>query len=118
MSSPKYGRRKVRVDPRISVPPNIIDVEIDRDSPLITGTSTSAGGGSNNGYTGGVSRDDRPTQIKPTDPAPVLTGTNPWGVAKLIGQTLVINSDGALVVEVEWELPDSEYGYEWRVNRV
>jgi hypothetical protein len=105
MPTPKYGRRKVRIDPRLPVPPGIEDVEIDFSTV-------------NNGYTGGVVRDERPTNIQPTDPAPVTSGNNPWGVAKVKDQALVINADGVLVVEVTFELPNWTGGYDARVSRV
>lgn len=110
MPTPKYGRRKVRIDPRLPLPPGIVDVEID-DSKSVTSVPPTT---TNNSYTGGISRDERPTSINPTDPAPVMTGTNPWGVAKIVNQELIISSDGKLVVEVSFQLPDWKDDYEYR----
>jgi hypothetical protein len=113
MSNPKYARRQVRIDPRLVLPPGIEGVSIDDSKSVTAPTSNTS-----NGYAGGVVRDERPTNIKPTNPDPVTAGTNPWGIAKIKEQNLIINADGQLVVEVVFELPDWPGGYESRVSRV
>jgi hypothetical protein len=116
MPTPKFGRRKVRIDPRLPLPPGVVDVEIDESKSSNDIVQNSVG----NGYTGGISRDDSNVGsggTRPTDESPVQSGTNPWGVATIEKQELVINSDGVVVVEVTFKLPDWGQGYNSQVSR-
>lgn len=95
----KFGRRKVRIDPRLSVPPGIVDVEYDTDKIITPPNSGSA----NNGYDDGISRDDSGQGSNPIENVP---GSSNGITARLVKQELVINSLGELVVEVTFEVPE------------
>jgi hypothetical protein len=116
--TPKYARRTVIIDPRLSFPPGIAGVEVDGNSNVSTDGSSV-----NNAYTGGVTRDDRDVNpngpvLAPGNTAPVTSGVNPWGKGTLISQELVINGNGKIVVELTFNLPDWPGDYEERVARV
>jgi hypothetical protein len=117
MPEPKYGRRKVRVDPRLEIPRGIIDVEIDPDAGTLQANARPV----NNSYTGPIRNDGANGGLKPPVNADPVTagasGTNAWGLATVVKQELVINSDGTLVAEVTFQLADG-YDYEVRTNRV
>lgn len=111
MSTPKYQRRKVTVNPIFSVPPGIIDVEIEDNTGLVEQYPRTV---SSNPTANLVPIS---TVTKPGSSAPVTSGTNPWGNAKLVSQKPVINSDGSLVVEVTFELADWAGDYDVRISR-
>lgn len=117
MSVPKYARKPTIIDPRLSFPPWIEGVKIDDNADLYISDSAIAA----NNYYGNVVRDERGTQtpiLTPGKTDPVTSGVNPWGVAKIVSQELIINPDGKLMAEVTFELPDWGPGYEERVVTV